>query len=170
MPTLSEIQIYSDITSKLVTPFLLALLGLILIRKVERAKAVVTRASEQKKKWADTFYDASQAFAQGCERFMSVVHHYSSNQSPDIKKKLLNEIWDLTVLNGELAMRIERLAASAPATGSTTSGRAKTVQQCLEQVLAPGGSVNVDKAKKLLAELSEAMLATHRELLELQDA
>ena len=116
---IADLKDWADILSKLAMPFLLAWVGLLLLRQAEERKAGISRSSDFKKRWADNFYDSSHEFMSSTERYMSALNQLQGMKDPNgtFGTKLQQELSELNVRLGELHLRIQRLAYFAPSKG-----------------------------------------------------
>jgi len=78
-----QIKDWVELVSKLALPFVLAWVGLLLVRDIEVRKAGVGRASEFKQKWADSFFDTSHEFMKSTERYMSILNQLQGMSNPN---------------------------------------------------------------------------------------
>jgi hypothetical protein len=125
--TLAEAKDWADIISKLAIPFVLAGVGLKLVRSMEAAKAEVSRASDFSKKWADAFFDASNQYLNTTERYAAILNFLQSLSNPNTPfgTKLQEEASEYNVRLGELGLRVERFAYYAPKAGPEAHRAAK---------------------------------------------
>ncbi|MBC7818868.1 MAG: hypothetical protein IAG10_18415, partial [Planctomycetaceae bacterium] len=55
------------------TPVVVAVIGVLLLRRIEGVKALVAKQSEFQKKWADEFVDCCHRFMQALERDLALL-------------------------------------------------------------------------------------------------
>jgi hypothetical protein len=166
--TFSEIKDFVDIASKLVLPFVLAWIGLLLVRDIEMRKAAVGRSSEFKRKWADSFFDTSHEFMQSAERYMAALNQLQAMADPNCAfgTKLQEELNDLNVRLGELGLRIQRFAYYAPIKGHEAIVASKSVQTYLAQMVT-NRKGSFDQLIGFQNSFNRAVREAHAEMLEI---
>ncbi len=167
--TLPELKEWVDIISKLALPFVLAWVGLLLVRDIEARKAGVARSSSFKQKWADSFFDTSHEFMKATERYMSILNQLQgmSNPNSPFGTKLQEELNDLNVRLGELGLRIERFAYYAPSKGLQAARASKDVQNYLTEIVR-NLKGSFDQLNSLQNTFNKAVREAHAEMLEIQ--
>jgi hypothetical protein len=167
--TFPDIKDSVDIASKLVLPFVLAWVGLLLVRDIEVRKAGVGRSSEFKQKWADSFYDTSHEFMQSTERYMAVLKQLQgmANANSTFGTKLQEELNDLNVRLGELGLRIQRFAYYAPSKGHEAIRASTAVHAYLHQMMT-NLQGSFDQLIALQNAFNRAVREAHAEMLEIQ--
>lgn len=109
-----------DLIKSLLPSILLALFGLLLLRKLEEIKTNVARHSDFSQKWAALFFDAANAFMSSAEYILSrLIFLVSSKgvndkQGHELAQKINSELHVLL----ENRFRIQRQAQMAPQKGS----------------------------------------------------
>ena len=74
--TKEEMQVWLEVgnlVASIATPIVIAILGTLLLRRIEGIKATITRQSEFKKKWAEQFFECGQLFMQALERELAIL-------------------------------------------------------------------------------------------------
>ncbi|MGH8354087.1 MAG: hypothetical protein ACRERY_11275 [Pseudomonas sp.] len=56
------------LAASIATPIVVAILGILLLRRIEGVKAAVAKQSEFHKKWAEQFFECCQEFMKALER------------------------------------------------------------------------------------------------------
>jgi len=158
-----------DMASKLVLPFILAWIGVLLVRDIETRKAGVGRSSDFKQKWADGFFDASHEFMESTERYASILNILQGMSNPNsvFGTKLQEELNELNVRLGELGLRIERFAYYAPSKGGEAIKTSKAVQSYLTQMVN-NLQGNFDRLNSLQNSFNRAVREAHAEMLEIE--
>ena len=67
------------------TPVVLAIFGLLLLRKIESVKATVAKQSGFQTKWAEVFFDCCQEFMKAVERDLSLWQCLAGLKNADDK-------------------------------------------------------------------------------------
>jgi hypothetical protein len=166
---MADIKDWADIVARLAIPFVLAWVGLLLVRDIEARKAGVGRSSSFKQKWADSFFETSQEFMKSTERYMSILNHLHGMANPNsaFGTKLQEELNELNLRLGELDLRIGRLAYYAPGKGPQAVKAGKAVQGYLTQMVSNlHGSF--DQLISLQNSFNQAVREAHAEMLEIQ--
>ena len=163
----AAIKDWIDALSKLAIPFVLAWIGLLIVRRVETRKADVARSSDFKKRWADNFYDTSQEFMRSTERYMSILNQWQGMADPNgvHGTNLQEELNTLNVRLGELHLAIGRLSYFAPKKGPVAIQTATAVQDYLGEVVRSlKGSF--DRLISLQNAFNQAVREAHAEMLD----
>src|SRR5437660_689449 len=107
----------------LLTPIVVVVLGILLLRRVEGVKTAVAHQSEFRRKWADQFFDCCQQFMNAIEKELAVLRFLSDSKEPNNETgtKLQTEISLLLPVILELELRIRRSVVFAPIAGSAVS-------------------------------------------------
>jgi len=158
--TVQDTKDWADIVSKLAIPFILAYVGVLLVRSIETAKAEVTRASDFSKKWADAFFDVSNEFLQTAERYAAILNYLQSMSDPNspFGTKLQEEASEYNVRLGELGLRVERFAYYAPTAGA----EAVRASQALVAYLGSMVTARMGSFDQLVSRQSSFSQAAHR--------
>jgi hypothetical protein len=166
--TWAEIKDLVDMGSKLLLPFILAWIGVLLVRDIETRKAGVGRSSDFKQKWADGFFDASHEFTESTERYASILNILQGMSNPNSAwgTKLQQELNDLNVRLAELLLRIQRFAYYAPSKGGEAIKATNAVQSYLDQMVT-NRKGNFDLLISLQNSFNRAVREAHAEMLEI---
>jgi hypothetical protein len=166
---ISDLKDWADILSKVAIPFLLAWVGLLLVRQAEERKAGISRSSDFKKRWADNFYDSSHEFMSSTERYMSALNQLQGMKDPNgtFGTKLQEELSELNVRLGELHLRIQRLAYFAPRKGRAAIQAATDVQDYLG-LLVRNMKGSFDRVISLQSSFNHAVRDAHAEMLDFE--
>jgi hypothetical protein len=108
------------------TPIVVAVLGLVMLRRIEGVKAVVAKQSDFQKKWAENFFETCQQFMQSIERYMALLNQLQTLSNPNgpVGTGYQNELNALNVSLPELELRIRRSVVFAPREGPQVSAAA----------------------------------------------
>ena len=106
-----------------VTPIVVAIIGVLLLRRIEGVKALVASQSEFNKKWAEEFFDCCQRFMQTLERELALLTILTALKNPDGKfgTELQEEINRLNPTLSELELRIRRSVVFAQSAGGSVT-------------------------------------------------
>jgi len=101
------------------TPIVVAVIGMILLRRIEGVKASVAMQSDFRKKWADQFFECCQNFMVTLEREVAILTVVSGLKDPNdaFGTQLQKEISTLLPTLSELELRIRRSVVFAPTSG-----------------------------------------------------
>jgi hypothetical protein len=112
--------------TKILLPSLLptivaAAFGYFLLRRLEEIKSEVARHSDFSRKWAELFFDVSDAFMVSIERLLALFSLLSDSKNPNDEQgmKLQQEANALYPALYENYFRIKRLVVLAPTKGKT---------------------------------------------------
>lgn len=119
------------------TPIVVAILGVLLLRRIEGVKAVVAKQSDFYKKWADEFFTCCQQFMQALERDLALLTVLQGLDDPNGKRgtEMQEEVSRLNAKLSELELRIRRSVVFAPDSGSTVSRAASACLSLIAQLL-----------------------------------
>lgn len=155
--------------ASITTPIVVAIIGILLLRRVEGVKALVAKQSDFHKKWADEFFSCCQQFMQVLERVLALLTVLSGLQEPNGKLgvEIKEEISRLSTKLSELELRIRRCVVFAPTTGETV---ARTANGCLSLTAGLLNSLqgNLDEIIGKMNEFNIASRKAHAEMLGLQ--
>lgn len=106
-----------------------AVFGWLLLRRLEEVKSEVARYSDFSRKWAELFFDASNAFMVSVERLMTIYRFLSDAADPNDQVGMDRQLQANALLPTlvEYYFRIQRLAVLAPSTGSTAEKAATQI-------------------------------------------
>ena len=148
------------------TPFVVAVVGVLLLRRIEDIKATVAQQSDFQRKWADQFFETCQEFMRAVEKEISIFTCLGVLENPkgEAGAKLLQEIATLHQLIPELEVRIRRCVVFAPKTGSAVT---RTAQECLDLIrgFLEKWQGNTDIIVSKMNEFNTASRTAHAEML-----
>ncbi|MDQ2839695.1 MAG: hypothetical protein M3Y72_01375 [Acidobacteriota bacterium] len=109
--------------SGIATPIIVAVLGVLLLRRTEGVKAQAAKQSAFHVRWADEFFDSCQQFLRALEREIAILTFLTGreNNSDEEGIKMQHEQGEIHLLAYELQLRIKRCGVFAPETGDTVS-------------------------------------------------
>jgi hypothetical protein len=150
----------------LLTPIVVAILGILLLRRVEGVKSAVAHRSEFHRKWAEQFFECCQQFMGAIEKELAVLRFLSDSKEPNNETgtKLQNEISLLVPVILELELRIRRSVVFAPTAGPSVS-RAAIECITLTHTLFRLRKGNLDEIIAKMNEFNLAARAAHAEML-----
>ena len=158
------------LAASLATPIVVAILGILLLRRIEGVKAAVATRSEFHKKWAEQFFGCCQEFLQSLEREMALLIVLAGSKSPNdqIGIELQREIGRLNHNILELKLRIARNVVFAPSTGGAV---VKAANECYDLVAALLASKKGNPAEITgkMNEFNVASRKAHAEMLGVRD-
>ena len=159
------------LAATIANPIVVAILGILLLRRVEGVKALVAKQSDFHKKWADEFFSCCQQFMQALERDLALLTVFGGLQDPNGKlgTEIQEEISRLNAKLSELELRIRRCVVFAPTSGGTV---ARTANDCilLTARLLTSLKGNLDEIIGKMNEFNVASRKAHAEMLGLRDA
>ena len=170
--TKEEMQVWLEVgnlVASIATPFVVAILGTLLLRRIEGIKATITRQSEFQKKWAEQFFECGQLFMQALERELAILTSLFDLKTPndEFGAELQKEISRLHPTLSELELRIRRSVVFAPSTGPIV---AKAAGECIKLTgaLVATKKGNVDDIISKMNEFNVASRKAHAEMLGLK--
>jgi hypothetical protein len=150
------------------TPILVAIFGVLLLRRIEVVKALVAKKSEFEKRWAGEFFGCCQGFMQALERDLSLLTALPDLQDRNEKvcTESHDEIWRLNLTLAELELRIRRSVVFAPRSGCYAT---KAASGCIALVgkLLEAKKGNLDGIIAKMNEFNVASRVAHAEMLDL---
>jgi len=150
----------------LLTPIVVVVLGVLLLRRIEGVKATVAHQSEFHRRWADQFFECCQQFMNAIEKELAVLRFLSDSKEPNNETgtKLQNEISLLLPVILELELRIRRSVVFAPTTGPAVS---QAANECiaLTHALFRMRKGNLDEVIVKMNEFNVAARTAHAEML-----
>lgn len=164
--TLLELKEIVDILSKILTPFAILIMGLLLITRIESMKTRVAHTSDLRKKSADHLSDTSQKYIELHERFIAVLYNIIKNPDPSKPTSRLIELENLTVDMFQFGSRIERLARFAPEHGQELVKRKDVLQDALHESVA-GAAIDLKEMLEMQIQFSIFARRAQAELLEI---
>ena len=148
------------------TPIVVAILGILLLRRIEGVKALVARQSDFQKKWADEFVGCCHSFMQALERDLALLTVLAGLNDPNgqFGTELQNQISHLHPTLSELELRIRRSVVFAPVRGAAvTLAAGECIRLVGALIAARKGSVD-----EIIIEMNRFNLASrnaHAEML-----
>lgn len=150
----------------MVTPLIVAVIGILLLRRIEGTKAEFTKQSEFHTKWAEQFFECCQEFLKSIERELTILQVISNldNLDDEFGTKLQKEISLLHVNISETELRIRRSVVFAPSTGKAVT---KASHECIELVgnLVKSRKGNFDEIISKMNDFNKAARKAHAEML-----
>jgi len=159
------------VAASIATPIVVAIIGILLLRRIESVKATVAKQSEFHRKWADQFFECGQEFMQAIERDLALLTTLAGLKNPNdaFGVALKEEISQLTTTLSELELRIRRSVVFAPFTGSAVTKASSECIALLRNLLAAMKG-NVDEIIEKMNEFNVASRKAHAEMLGLHAA
>lgn len=159
------------LAATIATPIVVAIIGVLLLRRVEGVKAFITKQSDFQKKWAEEFFACGQQFMQALERELTLLTVLAGLKDPNGKfgTELQEEISRLNATLSELELRIRRSVVFAPSSGGAVTQAAKDCISLTAQLLASLKG-NLDAIIKKMNEFNVASRIAHAEMLGLSAA
>lgn len=167
--TKDDVSFWLDIAklgASIATPVVVAILGILLLRRIEGVKAAVAKHSDFQKNWADQFFECCQEFMQALERELAVLTVLAGLKTPndEFGTELQQEISRLHPTLSELELRIRRSIVFAPATGSAVTD-ASHACIALTQKLITSMHGNMDEIIGQMNNFNIASRKAHAEML-----
>lgn len=132
--------------SSFATPIVVAVFGILVLRRIEGVKAAVARQSDFQSKWADQFFESCQDFLRAVERELAALTSLCKlpvlEQHDGLGQELQKEISRLHPKIMELELRIRRCVVFAPVAGREVTSAANA---CIELVSILVNSLKADK-------------------------
>ena len=159
------------LVADIATPIVVAILGTLLLRRIESVKAAVADQSEFHKKWAEQFFECCQEFMRALERELALLIILGELKNPNDKfgTELQVEASHLHPTLSELELRIRRSVVFAPHTGSAATSAAK---ECiaLTGALVTSRKGNLDEIIDKMNKFNAASRIAHAEMLGIDTA
>jgi len=159
-------EFWLEAAKVLLTPIVVAILGVLLLRRVEGIKSEVAKQSDFNKKWAEQFFECCQEFMRALERELALLNALATLENPndELGTKLKKEISQLHPTLSELELRIRRSVAFAPLTGGAAT---KAADECIKLTGALTASMkgNFDEIINKMNEFNVASRKVHEEML-----
>ena len=148
------------------TPILVALFGVLLLRRIEDVKALVAKRSEFQRMWAEEFFSCCQAFMQALERDLALLTVLGGlqDQNGKVSTDLREEVWRLHPTLTELELRIRRSVLFAPSSGAVVTKAASECLTLTDKLFATKES-NVDIIIAKMNDFNVASRSAHGEML-----
>jgi len=160
--------------ASILTPIVIVILGILLLRRIEGVKALVARESDFQKKWADEFFLCCQQFMQASERHLALLTALSLSRDLDGKvgTEMRNEINWLNAKLMELELRIRRNVVFSPTHGESVKRVSKEwielMKRMLENLKLKTGGQNFDEIIEKINEFNRSSRQAHAEMLEIR--
>ncbi|MDI9334391.1 MAG: hypothetical protein QM533_08425 [Cytophagales bacterium] len=148
------------LAASVATPIVVAILGVLLLRRIEGVKALVGKQSDFHKKWADEFFTCCQQFMQALERDLALLTTLGGLNDPNGKlgDEIKEEVYRLNAKLSELELRIRRSVVFAPISGGAVSRAAnecvvltaqllKTLRGNLDEIIGKMNDFNLASRK-----------------------
>ena len=159
------------LAASVATPIVVAVLGVLLLRRIEEVKAAVAKQSAFRTKWADEFFVTCQEFMAAIEEELAILTVFvrSKNADDSERTKTLKEIGRLNTKLSELELRIRRAVVFASENGQQVPS---TAHDCVELVsaLLSKGVGNVDRIIEKMNDFNIASRKAHAEMLGVDSA
>ena len=167
--TKEQLQFWFDVgkfIAGILTPIVVAVLGILLLRRVEGIKAAVAHQSEFHRKWAEQFFECCQQFMSAIEKELAILSFLTSLKDPNDETgtKLQKEISLLHPVISELELRIRRSVVFAPSTGPAVTHAANACIT-LTGSLFSSRKGNLDEIIEKMNEFNLAARSAHAEML-----
>jgi hypothetical protein len=154
---------------KLIAPIAVtALIGLLLLRRIEGVKALVAKEAEFHKKWGEQFFECSQKFMQAVERELAILTSLANFKLGDenewFEVELRHELFRLIPTIMELDLRIRRIVEFAP---SSCYAVKNASSECIKltSALISSRQGSLDDIIKKIDEFNKASINAHAEML-----
>ncbi len=159
-----------DLTKILLPTGVAAVIGLLLLRKLEHVKSEVARYSDFNRRWADLFFDSSNTFMVSVERLLALYELLSADPDPNGQSgsELQRQANDLLLVLVENRFRIQRLVALAPTMGPAAYSSASRVFEEVAK-LTQTRQCNVEEFCGHIDEFNYAARKAHSEMLASQN-
>jgi hypothetical protein len=148
------------------TTVLVAIFGILLLRRIEGVKALVAKQAKFEKRWAEEFFDCCQQFMQALERNLALLTALPGLQGRNetVHTESHDEIFRLSLTLAELELRIRRSVVLAPRSGSSAT---KAASECvaLTGKLLTARQGNLDEITSKMNEFNLASRVAHGEML-----
>ncbi len=153
------------------TPIVVAVVGVLLLRRIEGVKAVVAKQSEFQKSWAEEFFGCCQKFMQALERDLALLTVLGGLKAgtEKLRAEVEEEIGRLHPTLSELELRIRRSVVFAPVSGAAVTEAASACLSLTGKLIASGGG-NVDEIIFQMNRFNIASRKAHAEMLGLDAA
>ncbi|MDD3183040.1 MAG: hypothetical protein PHD48_09595 [Alphaproteobacteria bacterium] len=158
---------YLKIALSALTPILIFIFGLLLLKHTEGVKTKAARQSEYVTKHAEYFFVTYQKLTESLERVLALatICSASSDKGSDRAKNLFEEIFRLYPDISESELRIRRCACFAPINGPIVADIAHQSVCLMAALLSNGGGQDGVLTEKII-ELDKAAREAHQEMLE----
>ena len=154
------------LAASVATPIVVAILGILLLRRIEGVKAAVAKQSEFHKKWAEEFFECCQEFMKTLERELALLTILNGLKNPndEFGTELQKEASRLHPNLSELELRVRRSVVFAPSTGGSVT---QAAGECiaLTGTLVASRKGNLDEIIGKMNEFNVASRKAHAEML-----
>lgn len=153
------------------TPIAVAVIGVLLLRRIEGVKAVIAAQSEFQRRWSEEFFGCCQGFMQALERDLALLTFLSGLKpgNEKLRTEVEDEIVRLHPKLSEFELRIRRSVVFAPVSGAAVTKAAGACLSLTGKLIASTGG-NVDEIIARLNEFNIASRKAHAEMLGLDAA
>ncbi len=143
-----------------------AIIGLLLLRRLEQVKSEVVRRSDFNRRWAELFFDTSNTFMVSVERLLTLYCFLSGAPDPNDQLGLerQRQANDLLFILSENRFRIQRLVALARSKGPDTGAAANRVFETVAK-LTQFRQGNVEEIRHQIDDFNYAARRAHAEML-----
>ena len=143
-----------------------AMIGLLLLRKLEQVKSEVARHSDFNRRWADLFFDSSNTFMVSVERLLALYWLLGDAPDPNDQSgtELQRQANALLPILVENRFRIQRLVALAPSKGLAAYTAANRVFEEVAKVTQTR-KANVEELRGHIDAFNHAARKAHSEML-----
>ncbi len=143
-----------------------AVIGLLLLRRLEQVKAEVVRHSDFNRRWAELFFDSSNTFMVSVERLLALYCLLTVAQDPNDQLGLgrQGQVNELLPVLAEHRFRILRLVVLAPPKGAEAGVAANRLFESVAK-LTQARQGNVEELRCQINEFNFAARKAHAEML-----
>lgn len=143
-----------------------AVIGWLLLQRLEEVRSEVARRSDFSRRWADLFFDASHTFMVSVERLMTLYHFLSNSADPNDQQGMEWQRQANALLPGlvENYFRIQRLAVLAPSRGAAAEVAATQILESTEK-LTKTRTGNLGDLRREIDAFNQAVREAHSEML-----
>jgi hypothetical protein len=155
-----------DLAKSLLPSVIVALIGMLLLRRLEGIKSEVSRRSDFNQKWADLFFDASNALMVSVEHIMTYAFLLVSDKNENSPKRIewqqqMNEALNVLVENG---YRIDRLSALAASKGPAAKKAADDLFESVKELFNTK-RVNLGELRDKINTFNRTVREAHSEMI-----
>ncbi|MDR3537824.1 MAG: hypothetical protein P4L71_15105 [Acetobacteraceae bacterium] len=158
----------AQILATLLTPIIVTVLGVVIVRRIEGIKAEATKRSAFHVRWADEFFDACQQFLRALEREIAILTFltHRADRNDEDGMKMQRDQGEVHFLAYELQLRIRRCAGFAPQNQDRISKLAKGSFSLVNNLVADRQG-NLDPIFQILNDFNNCARQAHAEILAL---
>ena len=157
---------FVKVAAAIATPLAVAVIGFVLVRRVEGIKALVAHRSDFQRQWADEFFKCGQEFMQTLERELALLTFIAGLEDPNGKlgTEMQLEVSRLLPKLSECELRVRRSVVFAPVNGPrVVRGSQSCIALTSELLKQRKGSV--DEIIARMNEFNAASRDAHAEML-----